>query len=148
MKTLISFLAASFVGFTASAQNNELLFQRYILVKDALVNSDSKTASAQAAALLKNLESYGTATETQSMITSVKTIATNPDLKAQRKAFAEVSEKMWNLLKSKGGIQRTVYYQYCPMKKAYWLSQDSVIRNPYYGAQMLTCGSISDKKQP
>ena len=38
-----------------------------------------------------------------------------------------------------------VYYQHCPMynngKGANWLSKESAIKNPYYGSQMLTCGS-------
>jgi hypothetical protein len=32
--------------------------------------------------------------------------------------------------------------QYCPMKKASWLSDSKDIRNPYYGANMLDCGSV------
>jgi Cu(I)/Ag(I) efflux system membrane fusion protein len=43
---------------------------------------------------------------------------------------------------------RTVYYQFCPMmnnnKGAYWLSETSDIRNPYYGDAMLTCGETKD----
>ena len=41
-----------------------------------------------------------------------------------------------------------VYYQYCPMafnnKGAYWLSNQSVIRNPYFGNEMLECGKVED----
>ena len=35
----------------------------------------------------------------------------------------------------------TTYYQYCPMVKANWLSKEAAVKNPYYGASMLTCGS-------
>lgn len=146
MKTLISFLAATFIGFAASAQSTEVLLQRYIQVKDALVNSDSKTAAVQATALQQELESGWSGQE--SLLLSVKTIAANTDLATQRKAFTDVSVRMWQLVKRKGGIRQTVYYQYCPMKKAYWLSQEAAIRNPYYGSQMLICGSVSDKKHP
>jgi hypothetical protein len=38
----------------------------------------------------------------------------------------------------------TTYYQRCPMANAgngaYWMSQESEIKNPYYGAQMISCG--------
>lgn len=146
MKTLISFLAATFIGFAASAQSTEVLFQGYLQVKDALVNSDGKTAAVQASVLQQVLESEWSGQE--SLLKSVKTIAATTDLATQRKAFADVSVRMWQLVKNKGGIQQTVYYQYCPMKKAYWLSQEAAIRNPYYGSQMLTCGSVSDKKHP
>jgi hypothetical protein len=37
-----------------------------------------------------------------------------------------------------------VYQDYCPMKKAYWLSSEAAIKNPYYGSQMLSCGKIND----
>ncbi len=148
MKTLISFLAATLIGFAATAQSTELLFQQYIQVKDALVSSDSRAAAVQAAALQQMLETSWGGQEYAPLLQSAKNIATTTDLNTQRKVFADLSVSVWQIVKSKGGIQRTVYYQYCPMKKAYWLSQDSVIRNPYYGAQMLTCGSISDKKQP
>ncbi|MDC6388873.1 hypothetical protein PP182_09290 [Maribacter sp. PR1] len=35
----------------------------------------------------------------------------------------------------------TLYYQYCPMQDANWLSKDKTVKNPYYGSQMLSCGS-------
>jgi hypothetical protein len=148
MKTLISFLAATLISFAATAQSTDVLFQRYIQVKDALVNSDCKTASAQAAALQQELATAWSGQEYGQLLQSVKTLAATNDLAVQRKAFADVSVKMWHLVKNYGGIKQTVYYQYCPMKKAYWLSQDAAIRNPYYGAQMLTCGKVSDKKNP
>jgi len=37
-----------------------------------------------------------------------------------------------------------VYYTYCPMKKAYWLSSEPTIKNPYFGNAMLTCGKVEE----
>ena len=31
---------------------------------------------------------------------------------------------------------------YCPMIRKPWLQKDGKIQNPYYGSQMLTCGSF------
>jgi hypothetical protein len=31
---------------------------------------------------------------------------------------------------------------FCPMVNKPWLTKDKTIRNPYYGASMLTCGSF------
>jgi hypothetical protein len=31
---------------------------------------------------------------------------------------------------------------FCPMAMRPWLQRDGAIRNPYYGSQMLTCGSF------
>ena len=33
---------------------------------------------------------------------------------------------------------------YCPMVNKPWLQKDKEIRNPYYGAAMLTCGSFKN----
>jgi hypothetical protein len=52
---------------------------------------------------------------------------------------------MYELLKV-SKLETPVYYQFCPMAKggkgANWLSKESAIKNPYYGAQMLTCGKV------
>lgn len=44
-------------------------------------------------------------------------------------------------------MNHAVYYQYCPMKKAYWLSMEKEIKNPYYGSSMLTCGKVIETKK-
>ncbi|WP_317044539.1 hypothetical protein [Maribacter sp. 4G9] len=50
-----------------------------------------------------------------------------------------------------GKMDDPVYIQKCPMannnKGAFWLSMEKEIKNPYYGDQMLTCGSIIDSIQ-
>ncbi len=46
---------------------------------------------------------------------------------------------MYTLLKV-AKYEEPVYYQYCPMKDSNWLSKEETIKNPYYGAQMLSCG--------
>jgi hypothetical protein len=30
------------------------------------------------------------------------------------------------------------------MKKAYWISEEKGIENPYYGTGMLTCGKVTE----
>jgi hypothetical protein len=35
---------------------------------------------------------------------------------------------------------------YCPMVKKSWLQREEQVRNPYYGAQMLTCGELKPLK--
>ena len=37
-----------------------------------------------------------------------------------------------------------LYYDYCPMAKAYWVSEEGNIVNPYLGQAMPTCGSVKD----
>ena len=59
----------------------------------------------------------------------------------QREHFAELSKNMYAVLKGLKVNTSTLYVQYCPMKKAYWLSETSAIKNPYYNDEMTTCGS-------
>jgi hypothetical protein len=44
------------------------------------------------------------------------------------------------------GTKQKLYQDYCPMyndgKGAIWISETKEIKNPFYGSQMLTCGSL------
>ena len=66
------------------------------------------------------------------------------DIEKQRNAFAKISPAIWKMVKASDALNGTYYYQYCPMRKAYWVSRDKSIENPYYGASMLSCGSVKE----
>ena len=70
-------------------------------------------------------------------------IQENKNPEHQREHFIALSSNMYELIKVLKPAE-TVYYQYCPMandgKGANWLSSQSVIKNPYYGSSMLSCG--------
>ena len=72
-------------------------------------------------------------------------IASKSDLGTQRKAFAELTEPMFALVKARPG-STPIYLDHCPMYEggADWLSRDKAIRNPFYGAQMMSCGSVKE----
>lgn len=63
----------------------------------------------------------------------------------QREHFAMLSKDVHDLIKDFGTSQK-LYQDYCPMydqgKSGYWISEVQDIKNPYYGAEMLTCGSV------
>ena len=44
------------------------------------------------------------------------------------------------------GSKQKLYQDFCPMandcKGAIWISEVKEIKNPYYGAEMLSCGSL------
>ena len=69
-----------------------------------------------------------------------KSISENKDIGRQRETFKVLSKNMHELLPFYKADE-TLYYQYCPMQDANWLSKDKTIKNPYYGSQMLSCGS-------
>jgi hypothetical protein len=47
------------------------------------------------------------------------------------------------------GAGKAVYHDFCPManddKGALWVSEVADIKNPYFGASMLTCGSVEEE---
>lgn len=70
------------------------------------------------------------------------------NIDAQRGSFDELSVALISASQAFGMSDENLYVQYCPMadnnKGAYWLSKQSIIRNPYFGDQMLTCGEVKD----
>lgn len=139
----------------AKAGNFQTIYDQYFKLKDALVASDRKTVAtgaAKLASLLTTLKSTDlTAAEQQAWKTQAnaitqytKTLQEAKDLAKQRVAFVSLSEEIYKLAKSSQPAL-LVYQQKCPMfnggKGATWLSLNKDVKNPYYGAQMLTCGS-------
>ncbi len=63
----------------------------------------------------------------------------------QREHLASLSKDVSDLITLFGTTQK-LYQDYCPMyndgKGAIWISEAKAIKNPYYGSQMLTCGSV------
>lgn len=123
----------------------------YFSLKNALVKSDAKTASVKGEELTNAIAALKmnelSATEhgvwmkvMKNLNDDASAIAKTQDIKKQREAFKTLSKNMYDLLKT-SELSAPVYYQYCPMQDANWLSTESTIKNPYYGAQMLTCGN-------
>ena len=81
----------------------------------------------------------------------LSSISENNDIENQRIHFVELNQNFVPIIKTIEGLQQQVYIQKCPMannnKGAFWMSADKEISNPYYGEQMLTCGSVIDSVQ-
>lgn len=123
----------------------------YMNLKDALVESDSEKAAEQARKMLALLEgqTFSNLPEEKTldqMKESLANLAESRSLQEQRDQFRMLSERLISLARPLGSPENPLYLQYCPMANqntgAYWLSQDSEIRNPYYGEAMLTCGEV------
>lgn len=72
---------------------------------------------------------------------SVQKLISAKDIKKQRKAFKKVSAAAVTYAESK---KLKVFKANCPMAKADWLQSKAEVRNPYYGASMLSCGSSKE----
>ncbi|KIO54805.1 DUF3347 domain-containing protein [Flavobacterium hibernum] len=138
----------------ADAQENspfKAIFDSYFDVKDALVKTDAKTAALKSKELLtainaikmenlKPKEHTAWMNAMKSLASDATNISENQDVKKQRESFKSLSKNTYDLIKTADQPQ-PVYYNHCPMVDANWLSKESGIKNPYYGSQMLSCGS-------
>lgn len=127
-------------------KNEELaaVYEDYLNLKTALVNSEAAAAKASGEELVKSLEqSEGN----EAALEAAQKIASNEDIKEQRTAFSDLSAAVETMLA--GNLASgEVYKQYCPMAfdgaGGYWLSNSEEVRNPYYGDMMLKCGRVED----
>lgn len=155
MKTRIIILTL-LLSYQLQAQNNDLsLLTAYLDIKDALISNKATAASEAAVALSTAISKIKTTDDNGAVATAWKqhkntllkqaeVIANTKDIEKQRVAFAELSLSYWPVVKL-STTGETLYYDYCPMKKSYWISAEESIKNPYYGAKMLSCGKVSEK---
>lgn len=127
----------------------------YYSIKNALVASDAGESAKAAGALLAAMKSIDMNkiemkqhTEfmkvNSKIVSDAQKIAESKDLKKQREIFQSLSDNFYVLAKGVKISSEPIFQQYCPMKKAGWLSSESDIKNPYYGSSMLTCGSVKE----
>jgi hypothetical protein len=134
------------------------VYTAYFGLKDALTKDDGNTAAAKAKELFKaidavKMEKLKTDEHTIWMKYSDKLSYDAEHIKGvtetehQREHFASLSKNMHEVMKA-NKPDFTVYYDHCPMynsgKGADWLSKETTIKNPYYGSQMLGCGSTKE----
>lgn len=141
-----------------STQNTSQLkavFDNYFSLKNTLVKTDVNAASTKASELVKVIKAVEmTKLSTEEHLAWMKVIknltaytekiSTSKDVSQQREALALLSKNIYDLAKV-SKQSSPVYYQHCPMfnngKGANWLSLENEIKNPYFGSQMITCGS-------
>ncbi|WP_333865040.1 DUF3347 domain-containing protein [Sphingobacterium sp.] len=131
------------------------LTDSYFALKDALVKTDAVAAAAQAEtfraaikAVDMNKLTHAEHTVWMKVMNNLDAdaaiIVKNKDVAKQRVAFASLSNALYELLKV-SKLDRPIYYQHCPMfnegKGAHWLSKENAVKNPFFGAQMISCGS-------
>lgn len=131
------------------------ILDAYYAIKDALVKSDASISAKSATALVaamkavdmdkmemkQHMEFMKVNTK---IIADAQKIADSNDLKKQREVFQSLSANFYVMAKGVKLSSEPIYQQYCPMKKAAWLSNESAVKNPYYGSSMLTCGKVTD----
>jgi membrane fusion protein, copper/silver efflux system len=132
------------------------LVAAYIGLQQKLAADDAKSAKAgfgqlKAAADAKDLP--GDAALKQRISAAAAAGAAAKDIEAERAAFVKASDGMLEWLKTQGNpLTTNVKVAHCPMaqdgKGARWLQTDAKLKNPYFGSEMLECGSIEKEVKP
>jgi hypothetical protein len=139
-----AFAQNSFAQDSATTSQSPQILSLYYNIKDALVAGNANTAASNAEAFVKAVNGidYKLISEgnINTLVKDGTAISQTKDFKEQRTHFANLSINMLAVAKAVKLTDRPVYEAFCPMKKAYWLSSDKTIKNPYFGTAMLTCG--------
>ncbi|GAA4097286.1 DUF3347 domain-containing protein [Mucilaginibacter panaciglaebae] len=127
----------------------------YLDLKNSLVTDDNAAAQLKAKALYDQITTVQTKDMTPKELSTWKNyadklsfdsrhISESQSIDHQREHFASLSKNVYAVLKVFQLNTGPLYWQYCPMKKASWLSDKQAIENPYYGKSMLDCGSVKE----
>lgn len=127
--------------------SNEMVsnvYQNYLMLRTALVNSDASDVQKAAGNLVSDL------TEDEAMRTIAQQLTETDDLEKQRQLFSDFTAQVEPLFKD-NITEGAIYKQFCPMAfngdGGYWFSNVEQIRNPYYGDKMLKCGEVTETIQ-
>ena len=133
---------------------------QYLLMKDAFFDGDEQAVETAAKNTLNALdkvdmtllkgEAHLEWMKYQKPIKdNLKGIVSMKGLEMKRSHFSLVSDNLSDAIERFGihsNSAETVYLEFCPMafdnKGAFWLSDTKVIKNPYFGDKMPTCGEV------
>jgi Cu(I)/Ag(I) efflux system membrane fusion protein len=133
--------------------------EAYLRLKDALVATDAETAVTQAKTFTNEVEKVSSEELTGdaleywrqqrgALIAHGKNISKSGEVSEQRTQFDFLSQSLIKTVKAFGAAEQTYYVQHCPMafdwEGANWISDVEEIRNPYFGDEMLTCGTVEE----
>lgn len=136
---------------TVNAESQKQLSQllsSYYNIKNALVAGDAASAASNADELVRTVNAIDYKVISEGNINilakSAGRISETKELGKQREYLANFSSNIAAVAKALKLSDQPVYLEYCPMKKASWLSSEKEIRNPYFGSSMLTCGEVKE----
>jgi hypothetical protein len=156
---LIYSVSIAYAQNSAPVNTINKITNAYLAVKNSLAADDGTAAARNAKELFNMLSSDPGKTlkpDRQKLLNGYldklkydsRHISEVTMLDHQREHFASLSKNLYEVLKSLKMNTTTIYEQYCPMKKAYWLSETEAVKNPYYGKKMPECGKVSATLTP
>jgi Cu(I)/Ag(I) efflux system membrane fusion protein len=132
------------------------LLAAYLSAQQKLAADDFKGARAAFAQLKAAAETpaLGGDAQLRQRIAGAAGLGANAqDLAAARAAFATASDQLVEWLKREGNpLASSLRMVHCPMardgKGANWLQAEAKVKNPYFGSEMLECGSLDKEVKP
>lgn len=133
--------------------NAEMVLADYMVLKNALVETDKAAAANAGKKLEATLKGFDISSFTKEQQEELKDIISDAkehaehigrsEMDHQREHFKTLSKDMMDMV-AITGTKSKLYEQFCPMYDggSAWLSMDKEIKNPYYGSKMLTCGKV------
>jgi hypothetical protein len=121
----------------------------YMDIKNALVNDNYEQVKQAASQFQKSLADSKLSEEQRNQLkNNAAQLADAQDIEAQRQAFAQLSQQLYQTVKNQDVTDKPLYWQHCPMamnnQGANWLSYEEQVRNPFMGQRMPGCGSVEE----
>jgi hypothetical protein len=157
----IKTVAVSFTNLDAKlAASIKEIVDHYLHIRNGLAADDSKEAASAGQAMVVSMKKIDKSLFTadqknvfDELEDDLKEHAghieeNSGNIKHQREHFFMMSVDVYDLVKAFGGGQ-PLYHDHCPMYNedkggAMWLSELKEIKNPFFGSQMLKCGTVEE----
>ncbi len=138
------------------------IFQLYLPVKNALIETDADKAKKAALPLVAKIKSIKTSAnqhinssahqewmkDLDVLMKTTEYITQESDVENIRGALSPLSDQLYQTI-LKFEVETGGYRQFCPMAfdnmGAFWLSDSDQVLNPYFGDVMLTCGNVEEE---
>ena len=113
----------------------------YFRIQSQLADDSKATTKTDAEAVAKAAEALGAAG--QPIAAAATELAAATTLEAARDAFGKLSGAVIAYADTtKAAVGDHVSKVYCPMVKKRWLQKGETVKNPYFGKEMQSCGTI------
>lgn len=138
-------IAVAFAAVAASAAAASdlpaTLVDPYLRIQVALASDKTDGVKQDAASIAQAAERLGG--EGSKIAEAARALEKSTDLRGARNTFGALSDAVMAYAKATGAAPPPdVFVAYCPMAGKSWLQKGEAIRNPFYGSEMLECGSL------
>lgn len=119
----------------------------YVALVEKLAADDEAAAKTAVDGLAKASEAAAVNPAIQARAQAISKAARElqgKDMATIRASLDTLSVDVITLAREQQGGEQKLASAFCPMAPGHWLQRGGDIRNPYYGAEMLTCGTLED----